>query len=296
MAAAKNKALGEGQETSVHSVRIEPEKFLEKLWRFAYDALFLMAFGLTVTTVGFLLASSDPVAIRASKVLLVIAWMFYSAAIRKANFFQSQTANRRALGDAVTSLGVGLLLAAGFYYIPWYQAPRIYTTGFSHIISPGTPAKAVIDVFNDSDYPSSTMNADGEIRLIPFTGNFESKAPSDIAANFAFDDSVAADIFKKSESSSILHDLPFKGGLSPHVKDAYTLWGDHNLTVDEINQHDQGKLIVFIGGRIKYKDSDGCVYKSDFCGFWGKSAWVMVNCHSGHFEQAVRLKDKCQTE
>jgi hypothetical protein len=281
-----------------HTVREQHrlETLSEKLWAFVYDALFLTALGLTVTVVTLLLVSSEPLVIRASKILLLIAWLFYSAAVRKANFFGSHSSNRRALGEATTSLAAGLLLALGFYYIPWHQAPKLYTTAFSQLISAGAKATVNIDVLNDSDYQSSVMNMDGEVRLVPYAREIDSKDPSDEAAIRALDDSVATGIFNKLEESTILHDLSHKGGLGPHMKAVYSLWTDRTLTADEVKRHEQGKLIVFVAGRIKYKDSDGCLYKSDFCGFWGKSEWLMANCHSGHFEQGVRLKDKCQTE
>src|SRR6266849_840238 len=291
--AAKKKAASVEEKKLVPAIppATPPEKFLEKAWKFIYDALFLTAIGVTFAIVSLLLVSSDPLVIRASKVLLVIAWLFYSAAIRKANFFQKQTSDRRALGDAAISLAVGILLATGFYYIPWHQEPRLYTKGFSRFMSAGAKPIATLDVLNDSDYPSNSMNMEGQIKLVPNTGrDISSKDASDSAALFALDDATAKEIFEKLDRSSVLHDMPFKGTLNPHVLDHYTLYGDDVLTADQVKQHEEGNLIVFIGGRIKYKDSDGCVYKSDFCGFWGKSIWYMANCHSGHFEQAVRLK------
>ena len=263
---------------------------VEKSSAFLGDSVFWGGVAFVLTALGILLTSTDTVALRASKVVLVCAWLCFSVAVRKQNFFERENANRRAFGDATLSLAIAALLIGGYSYLPWQQAPKLYTSGFSRFLGTDSRVSVNIDVVNDSDYDNQSVNVDGEVKLVPYTG------PHTSLGYIGIDGPTADAMVKRLDASETLRDLPHKGGLSPHVRDIFTLRSDDALTPEQIRAHHEGNLLIFVAGRLKYKDVNGCVYKSDFCGFWPDDVTLMARCHGGHFEQGVRLHDKCQTD
>jgi hypothetical protein len=84
------------------------ETVSQKLSNLVYDALFLAGAGFVGLAVTILLSSAEGMATRVAKFVLVISWLCFAAALRKANFFERFGSNRRALGDSALSLVIAI--------------------------------------------------------------------------------------------------------------------------------------------------------------------------------------------
>jgi hypothetical protein len=261
----------------------------ERIWRLVYDDLFQAGIASALVVAVSRAVSAEHTIVSVTRYVAVLTWLLFAGAIRKTNFFEKLIPNVRALGDAVLSLSVGFLLLAGWFYGPWEKAPKIYITGGYHSMSPSTFPQIGIEVENMSEDDAFSVNMDARTRMVPYNGSLTS--PQDY---FAMDDKITPELLTELESSTILRDRPFKGGMSAHAKNVFSLLGDRLLTEDDVRKHAEGKLILAAVGRIVYTDSQGCSYHTDFCGFFGKTDWFFAHCRSGHFEQAIRTNAKCQ--
>ena len=103
-------------------------------------------------------------------------------------------------------------------------------------------------------------------------------------------------VFSDLRNDPILVDMPNHSVSPQGAEFAMQVISDQALSEDEVRRVMSGDLALFLGGIIKYKDAGGCVYKTEFCGYWRGNTHDMMQCSSGHSAEAVRTNDDCTPE
>jgi hypothetical protein len=125
------------------------------------------------------------------------------------------------------------------------------------------------------------VTALGDVKIIPFPAY---RAAAD----------AESEIFSGIASNPAFTQMPLQLTEQPNVK-----YVDHVISLQEISQADldglvAGNLAMLVGGIIKYKDQNGCVYKTEFCGYWRGGGFNEMNpCPGGHNSEGIRTGDEC---
>jgi hypothetical protein len=193
------------------------------------------------------------------------------------------------VGFGLVGISAALLLL-GWWSWPEVVKPVVHITQFSpsrECRSGHCKVFVAIDVEDTTTEQAwRVTNATG-IRIIPF--------PAHNAAA-----KMESYLFSELARDAILADMASQLTLQEGVQYRFYAESDEIPLVGTqgqlgVGDLDAGRASSLLAGVIKYKDQRGCVYKTEFCGFWrgGPGNNEMNPCPNGHNEEGIRTNDEC---
>ena len=260
-----------------------------KFWQFVEGSLFAAGMGAVIAVATLRITSAEHHTILLCQILGFIAWAFFAAAVYRAQLLPRLSRRRRVGANIVVQVLVFVALLSAWKYGPWQLAPRLVTTTLSGVGLLDGHAAINVGVQNQSNDDISGTVFDYRVKLIPF----ESLGAAN-ADYVAMETKAAGEIFAELDKSDRFKSRPLSGeeGYNAWQSTVFSPRSDELMSDQQMVEHQEGRLTVFVGGRILYLDANGCKYQTEFCGFINRAGWSVARCHK-HNTQSIKLSVPC---